>query len=37
MSPYLMVDVLEWMAHCIIIFGAFLVWIAFVIAVIPHR
>jgi len=32
-----MVDVLEWMAHCIIIFGAFLVWIAFVIAVTPQR
>lgn len=33
MSVYLIVDVLDWMAHGIIIFGAFVVWLGFVIAV----
>jgi len=36
MSVYLIVDVLDWMAHGIIIFGAFVVWLGFVIAVTPR-
>ena len=35
MSVYLLVDVLDWMAHGIIIFGAFLAWIALVIVLTP--